>query len=663
MPTRRRSWPSGTSSFFDYGINTIVSLDLHWLFSQQLFVADDQVRRIHSFWFDDLRSHLQDSPMFSLAPQTPLDLMNVPKVSHHCYGRGQAEELRLLGVKRVLPSALAAPAEYLRADEPCTESRLAFVGNPGLSSPPTDAALAAMQRGENAAALRRLARQELLDGPAGCGGKSGVDSRGARRDRVAGGGDGIAPRASRTTRPSRCLAEAGRTYPAIFESLNRSGGILDAAMLVKFVNRYDRPGLVVRLARRGWLDVFGTPEQWLPYGITARPTVPFPQLASIYRRYPAHLNAANCARDASANEKLFEIAACARASLNIDSPDVRACYSEEEICPRANGRGARGRRGKNRGRSGSRPCDRRESAAADGDGTSLGSPAGEGVRMKTTAAPKGVLILSNDLLTPFAKTSDYLAAALERRRIPTYVRDNAEARLLTYLYSEEMAPKVPVAQEAVCDAMRELMEHAAIDTVLSLDMNWYVTPGLYVDDAAIKSIHSLWFDDFRSWCTSPFNPCFPMEGDVFQQHIKHPKVTHHFYGDSQAQEAKLLGVGNQRITRLAAPRHLIQNDSPCVRTDKLAFIGNPGFRGTPHEGAVKLMEAGAEIEDLRSFCRDAILQHPDMARWSKWFKEEPTMQESARRGAGGAAPFSVQASAANPPACRHALSARVRVRE
>jgi len=244
--------------------------------------------------------------------------------------------------------------------------------------------------------------------------------------------------------------------------------------------------------------------------------------------------------------------------------------------------------------------------------------------MKTSTAPKGVLILSNDLLTPFAKTSDYLAAALERRRIPTYVRDNAEARLLTYLFSEEMAPKIPIAQEAVCDAMRELIEHAAIDTVLSLDMNWYVTPGLYIDDLAIKSIHSLWFDDFRSWCTSPFNPCFPMEGDVFQQHVKHPKVTHHFYGDSQAQEAKLLGVPNQRITRLAAPRHLIQNESPCMRTDKLAFIGNPGFRGTPHEGAVKLMQEGAEIDELRTFCRDAILQQPDI-HLVDWIKEEPTI--------------------------------------
>ena len=245
--------------------------------------------------------------------------------------------------------------------------------------------------------------------------------------------------------------------------------------------------------------------------------------------------------------------------------------------------------------------------------------------MNSLQVPKGVLILSNDFLTPFAKTSDYLADALERRRIPAYVRDNADSRMLTYLFSEEMAARTPQAQEAVCEAFRELIEYASIDTILSLDLNWFVTPRLFVDDPAIRSIHSLWFDDFRSWCTSPFNPCFPVDGDAFQQHIKHPKVMHHFYGDSQAAEARLLGVSQQRITRLAAPRHLLQNETPCTHRDRLAFIGNPGFRGTPHEGAVKLMHEGAELEELRSYCRDAILQHPDVHA-VKWFEEEPTVR-------------------------------------
>ena len=149
--------------------------------------------------------------------------------------------------------------------------------------------------------------------------------------------------------------------------------------------------------------------------------------------------------------------------------------------------------------------------------------------------------MSNDLLAPFAKTTDYLAAALERRGIPAYVRDSSDARLLTFLFTEELEPRAPQAQEAICDGLRELIQYAAIDTVISLDLNWFITPGLFVDDAAIRSIHSIWFDDFRSWCTSPLNPCFPVPGDVFQQHIKHPKVTHHFYGNSQALEARILG--------------------------------------------------------------------------------------------------------------------------
>jgi len=47
--------------------------------------------------------------------------------------------------------------------------------------------------------------------------------------------------------------------------------------------------------------------------------------------YAAHLNAPNSLRDATANEKLFEIAACGRLSINLDSPDVRTCYDPGEI--------------------------------------------------------------------------------------------------------------------------------------------------------------------------------------------------------------------------------------------------------------------------------------------------------------------------------------------
>ena len=313
---------------FDYGFDAVISLDLHWLFTARLFVDSDLVRGIHSFWFDDLRSHLKSAPMFPLAP---LELINGSKVSHHCYGRSQLEELRVLGVKRVLPSALAAPTEYLSANEPCAvRNRIAFIGNPGLPNPPSARALKAFENGENLDAMRRLARQEIL-GELSAGEPTAAWLR--QCPQVA---ELLAAATElRLMQPHTAaislLVEAGKAHPGAFDFLNRSGVILDAAMLVKLVNRYDRPGLALRLHRRGWLDVYGTPEQWAPYGIAAQPTVTFPRLASVYRKYAVHLNAANCARDATANEKLFEIAACGRLSLNLDSPDVRACYSGEEI--------------------------------------------------------------------------------------------------------------------------------------------------------------------------------------------------------------------------------------------------------------------------------------------------------------------------------------------
>jgi hypothetical protein len=315
----------------DYGVTQVMSLDLHWLFSSPLFLADDNVRRIDSFWFDDLRSHFKSAATFPLAPQEPLELINAPKVTHHCYGRGQAEEMRLVGVERIRHSALAAPAEYLQADEPCVRrDRVAFVGNPGLPIPPGPLALAEMERGGDLASLRQIARREMLDELSTVEPTAGwLRQMPAVRDLLAAAAE------SRRAQPHEAaislLVEAGRAWPQAFDFLNRGGHILDAALLVKLVNRYDRPALTRRFWSRGWLDVYGTPEQWKPFGVSAQPTVPFSRLTSIYRRYPAHLNAPNCARDASANEKLFEIAACARLSLNLESPDVRACYGDGEI--------------------------------------------------------------------------------------------------------------------------------------------------------------------------------------------------------------------------------------------------------------------------------------------------------------------------------------------
>ena len=119
-PARRETYEAAVvakwNAFIsDYGIDTIISLDLHWLFSSQLFVDNDRVKRIHSFWLDDVRSHVQGDFRFPLEPHTLLELINKPKVSHHCCYQAQAEELRLLGVERIFPPVMETPAEFLRA--------------------------------------------------------------------------------------------------------------------------------------------------------------------------------------------------------------------------------------------------------------------------------------------------------------------------------------------------------------------------------------------------------------------------------------------------------------------------------------------------------------------------------------------------------------------
>jgi hypothetical protein len=186
-----------------------------------------------------------------------------------------------------------------------------------------------MDRGANLGSLRRLAVSELMESL----------KIGSAPFLVNGPAEVLhlisAALEARLEKPNegalRILNRIGKTHPEAFAYLNREGFILDVALLVKTVQRYDRPALVHRLWKCGFLDVFGTPAQWIAYGIKAKPTVSFPQLPEIYQRYTAHLNAPNCARDATANEKLFEIAACGRVSINLESPDVQAAYGSEEV--------------------------------------------------------------------------------------------------------------------------------------------------------------------------------------------------------------------------------------------------------------------------------------------------------------------------------------------
>ncbi len=198
----------------DYGFDTIISLDLHWLFTSKLFVDSEPIRGIHSFWFDDLRSHLKTSAMFPLAP---LELINRPKVSHHCYGQGQMEELRLLGVQRVLPSKLAAPSEYLESHAPCTvRDRIA------------SSAIPAWPRRRRRGRSRRSRKAKISQQCAGSPGRNSSmkSARASRRCRGCANARKFADLLAAATElrlaqpytaAIALLVEAGKTYPQAFD--------------------------------------------------------------------------------------------------------------------------------------------------------------------------------------------------------------------------------------------------------------------------------------------------------------------------------------------------------------------------------------------------------------------------------------------------------------
>lgn len=312
-----------------FEIDTVLSLDVQWLFVPDLFTGNPEIQSIHSLWFDDMRSWARANYMFASCRERFQEHVHHPKVTHYFYGRGLAEEGRLLGMESNRLSYLAAPHEYLQLNHPCEiRDRVAFVGNPGFREPPPESLLKAMRDGAEIDELRRLSGNLLMNST------FSKKEEWMREEPTMQEFLSVAIEA-RVQFPYRAALEilqlAATHYPKAFDYLNRRGEILDAAMLVKLVNRCDRPAVILRLYQKGLADVYSNQVEWEPYGVEALPSILVPQLPRYYQKYAVHLNAANALRDATANEKLFEIAACGRASLNLNSPDVAACYGPQEI--------------------------------------------------------------------------------------------------------------------------------------------------------------------------------------------------------------------------------------------------------------------------------------------------------------------------------------------
>lgn len=316
----------------DAGVDCIIGLDLCWLFLPDLMVEHSGIKRIYSIWFDDFHSWLgaPTNRIFPARRHTHREILAHPRVRHCFYGEAMAHEAALFGYTNQVQSKLAAPRDYLDRTYPCTRrNKLAFLGNPGSRIPPSPAAIEAMDRGADLAELRNIARAEVLQTF-----HSGLFTWAQGIEGVidllaaATAAKCASPHISALQILQLCLPAS----PEAFEELNRKGGIYELAMVVKLVCRYDRPALVRRLYKADLCDVYSNPSEWSPYGVQAADTVMVDRLPEVYSSYFAHVNAANPLRDAPANEKLFEIAACGRTSINLWSPDVASCYDEGEVC-------------------------------------------------------------------------------------------------------------------------------------------------------------------------------------------------------------------------------------------------------------------------------------------------------------------------------------------
>lgn len=314
-----------------YEIDTIIALDLDWLLLPREFLDSERIQNIHSLWFDDLKTSLH-SHWNHYFPHPRLDIQAIlthPKVTHYFYSHGQLEEARLLGLNNAHYSALAADETLLHHQNPPEiTNRIAFIGNPGYRQTPHPAIVDLMHKGAELHELRALSRQHILAQPPPEF-QDWYQEEPSVRKLIE---NATEIKALHPYQPAaRILLSLKKDHPSAITYLKEKGHLLSALRLIKLVNHYERPATVYRLYHRGFLDVYSAPEEWEPYGIVSNAFLSAPQLAPAYQRYLLHLNAANPIRDATANEKLFEIAASARASLNLESPDVRKCYSDDHI--------------------------------------------------------------------------------------------------------------------------------------------------------------------------------------------------------------------------------------------------------------------------------------------------------------------------------------------
>jgi hypothetical protein len=312
-------------------VETVMGLDFHWFLDDKMFLDQPAIKNIYSIWFDDFRSWCLGTynNFFLSEGKSFQDVIRHKKVCHCFYGPQMAEEGKMMGFDRQKLSWLAAPSEYIETDFSCEiTNKAAFIGNPGFRGAPHPEIVKRMQEGADLDELRKLSQHHVLAGPPPEM-QQWIKAEPSVFELI-----GAALEKKRKEPHQSALSilhQVSASFTRAFEYLNNQGVIIDAALIVRLALSYDRPAMISRLYKKGLLDVYSSPEEWEQYGIKALPFVNLKELPITYRKYSLHVNAANCLRDATANEKLFEIAACGRVSINLDSPDVRSVYSSDEV--------------------------------------------------------------------------------------------------------------------------------------------------------------------------------------------------------------------------------------------------------------------------------------------------------------------------------------------
>jgi|GEM_PF-4086286 len=278
-------------------INPVLSCDLHWLIPQQPFTHITHTKRIYSLWFGDLDDFVHVSKYAPQKKTTVFEAANHERVRHLFFDPAMLETAKKIGFQNVSPIIPAAPEEYLeRAIPTTTVEKLAYLS---FEQPPRPAlpAINILTRNGGTPMLRRLAIEEILQ-------EFGADP---------------IPNLDKNILLSlldhQMREPATSAIDIILDTLPHPLPLSDMVRLVghcRSVFRYDTPALIRHLFQAGIVEVFGHPEIWALYGVTAHPAPRIHSLVNYYQTFQAHLFTAQPHKGLTVTEHPFEAAACGR---------------------------------------------------------------------------------------------------------------------------------------------------------------------------------------------------------------------------------------------------------------------------------------------------------------------------------------------------------------